>query len=103
MAQALSELGIGRGDRVAIWLPNIPLWVVSLFACAQLGAIVLAVNTRFRSSELSDTLGRAEAKALIFWPSFRGIGFTEVLHQICRRTAALRRAAFRSRRTRGSA
>ena len=49
LAQGLRELGVQAGDRVALWLPNIPAWLCCFFACARLGAIAVSVNSRFRS------------------------------------------------------
>lgn len=71
VARGLAQLGIGEGDRVALWLPNVPAWLACFFACARLGAIVVAVNTRFRSGEIADIVGRSAAKALVFWPDFQ--------------------------------
>ncbi|HJQ60918.1 MAG TPA: AMP-binding protein [Vineibacter sp.] len=79
VAAGLRRLGVGPGDRVAIWLPNIPAWLATFFACARLGAIAMAVNTRFRSSELADILGRSGAKILVFWPAFKQIDFAGIL------------------------
>ena len=53
-ARGLLNLGVSHGDRVAFWLPNCPAYVVLYLACAQLGAIAVAVNTRFRSTEVAD-------------------------------------------------
>src|ERR1051325_338525 len=60
LARGFADLGVAPGDRVAIWLPNVPLWVEAFLACAQIGAIAVGVNTRFRSAELADVLGRSE-------------------------------------------
>lgn len=79
IARGLLALGIKEGDRVAIWLPNVPAWVACFFACAQIGAIVVAVNTRFRVNEIEDVLGRSGAKVLVVWPGFRGIDFDAIL------------------------
>ncbi len=79
VAQGLHDLGVREGDRVALWLPNVPAWLISLFACARLGAIVVAVNTRFRSNEIADIVGRSGAKVLIYWPGFRHIDFDGIL------------------------
>lgn len=79
VAQGLRELGVREGDRVALWLPNVPAWLVTFFACARLGAIVVAVNTRFRSNEIADIVGRSGAKALVYWPAFRHIDFDGIL------------------------
>ena len=68
VAGALARLGIGRGDRVAFWLPNVPAYLTLFFACARLGAIAAAVNTRFKAHEVGDIVGRSGAKALVLWP-----------------------------------
>jgi fatty-acyl-CoA synthase len=82
IAGGLQRIGVARGDRVAVWLPNIPEWMEVFLGCARLGAIVLALNTRFRSREVGDILERSGAKVLVFWPGYEGAPFTEVLAQI---------------------
>jgi fatty-acyl-CoA synthase len=62
VAQGLSELCVGTGDPVALWLPNTPAWFALYLACARLGAIAVAVNTRFRASEIADIVGRSGAQ-----------------------------------------
>ncbi len=79
VATGLRRLGIAPGDRVAIWLPNGVAWLASFFACARLGAIAVSVNTRFRSSEVADVLGRSGAKVLVFSPGFKQIDFAGIL------------------------
>ena len=79
LARAFSDLGVRRGDRVAVWLPNVPAWHICLLACSRLGATVVAINTRFRSAELSQILGKAEPRVLVLWPDFRGIDFVPSL------------------------
>lgn len=82
VAGALAALGVGAGDRVAIWLPNVPAWLALLFACARLGAVVVALNTRFRSAEIGDIVGRSAAKLLVLWPGFKGIDFAGILADV---------------------
>lgn len=82
LAQGLAALGVKHGDRVAIWLPNVPSWLACFFACARLGAIAVAVNTRFRSAELADILSRAGVKVLVMWPSYRDIDFAGILASV---------------------
>ncbi len=79
VAAGLRRLGVREGERVALWLPNLTAWLASFFACAQLGAIAVAVNTRFRSHELADIVGRSGCKTLVFWPGFKQIDFTGIL------------------------
>ncbi len=82
LAAGLAQAGVGPGDRVAIWLPNCTEWVTTFLACAHLGALVLAVNTRFRALEVADMLGRGKADWLVFWPGFKGIDFQGILNQV---------------------
>ena len=84
IAQGLADFGIGKGDRVALWLPNTPAWLALYFACARLGAIAVAVNTRFRSAEIADIIGRSGARLLVLWPDFRRIDFLGILGEVDR-------------------
>ncbi|MFY9316987.1 MAG: AMP-binding protein [Burkholderiales bacterium] len=79
LAQGLRKLGVRAGDCIALWLPNLPAWLAAFFGCAQLGAIAVSVNTRFRSHELADILQRSRARVLLFWPRFKGIDFAGIL------------------------
>src|SRR5437763_3303067 len=81
-AQGLADLGVGPGDRVALWLPNVPAYPVLYFACVRLGAIAVAVNTRYRAVEVDDIVGRSGAKVLACAPGFRGIDFLSILAEI---------------------
>ncbi|MBN9418682.1 hypothetical protein ABS71_04565 [bacterium SCN 62-11] len=66
VAGALHRLGIGRGDRVAVWLNNRQEWIELQFALARLGAILVTVNTAFRSQELDYLLRQCQARALVY-------------------------------------
>src|SRR3954471_3597002 len=79
VAPGLQELGVRRGDRVALWLPSIPAWLATFAACARLGAITVSLNTRFRSAEIADIVSRSGCRALVYWPQFRNIDFRGIL------------------------
>jgi fatty-acyl-CoA synthase len=81
-AQGLADLGVGPGDRVALWLPNVPAYLFLYFACARLGAIAVAVNTRYRAVEVADIVGRSGAKVLACAPGFRRIDFLSILAEV---------------------
>ena len=69
VAHGLARLGVGPGDRLALWLPKVPARLASFFACAQLGAIAVSVNTRCRSRKVADIVARSGARALVSWSS----------------------------------
>ncbi len=64
-ANALKNLGIRRGDRVAIYLPMIPEAVVAMLACARIGAVHSVVFGGFSAESLRDRINDAQAVALI--------------------------------------
>jgi acetyl-CoA synthetase len=73
LAQGLRQLGVKKGDRVAIYLPTIPEAIVAMLATARLGAIHTVVFGGFAPSALRDRIVDADAKVLITADgSFRG-------------------------------
>ncbi|MDA1100627.1 MAG: AMP-binding protein [Proteobacteria bacterium] len=78
-ATVLADLGVSVGDRVALWLPNCPAYMALCLGCCRLGAIAVAVNTRFRSTEVADIIGRSGAEIMVMWPGFREIDFLGLL------------------------
>jgi fatty-acyl-CoA synthase len=82
LAGYFANRGIRPGQRVALWLPNSVQWIAAFLALSHLGAIALLANTRFRSHELQDMIERGQARALIYWPGFKGIDFDAILQDI---------------------
>ncbi|MGE0725317.1 MAG: AMP-binding protein [Alphaproteobacteria bacterium] len=79
IAGGLARLGIGAGDRIALWLPNGAAFLALFFACARRRAVAFMVNTRFRHGEMADILARGRIRALALAPGFKGIGFLDIL------------------------
>ncbi|WPB58371.1 AMP-binding protein [Xylophilus sp. GOD-11R] len=82
LAGGLSAIGIGRGDVVAIWLPNTPDWIAVLFACARVGATVLSLNPRFGAYEIGNFVRRSRCVALFYAPEHRGKAAAPILEQL---------------------
>ena len=78
----LAAQGIGKGDVVAVWLVNRIEWIALLFAAARLGAVIAAVNTRYRSAEVAHLLKLSGAKLLVIEAAFRTIDFAAILADI---------------------
>ena len=64
-ANVLADLGVGKGDRVAIYLPMIPEAVVAMLACARIGAVALGRLRRLLRRGLRSRIDDAEAKLVI--------------------------------------
>lgn len=90
VARGLLQVGIGKGDRVAIWATNLPEWVILQFATAKIGAVLVTINTRYRSSELEYVLRQSDATALFLESGVGDNDFTAALFHV---VPELRRAA----------
>jgi fatty-acyl-CoA synthase len=80
----LAAQGIGRGDVVAVWLVNRIEWIALLFAAARLGAVVAAVNTRYRSAEVAHLLRLSGARLMVVEAAFRSIDFAAILADVAK-------------------
>lgn len=85
-AAALRRLGLRKGDRVALLLPNSPQFVIAFFAALRLGALVVAINPTYTSRELQHPLTDSGAETLItlnrFWPRLAGLTATTGLRRV---------------------
>ncbi len=64
-AGGLTERGIGEGDRVAIYLPNVPQFVVTFHGTLMTGGVVVPMNPQYRSREISHLLADSGAKVVV--------------------------------------
>src|ERR1700733_8766306 len=65
IAAALSRLGLGAGDRLAVLLPNGPEYIELVYACGWLGVIVVPINTRLSTVEIDHVLADAAPRGLV--------------------------------------
>ena len=70
LANGLKNLGIRRGDRVAVMLPNIPEFVYSFLALQKMGAVMVPFNTMYKGREIIHILNDCGAKAIIALTNF---------------------------------
>jgi fatty-acyl-CoA synthase len=82
IARGLLSYGISRGDRVALWAPNVPEWVVLQFALAKIGAVLVTVNTSLRAAEVEYLLRQSESSTLVTVAGFRDLDYVETIYGI---------------------
>jgi fatty-acyl-CoA synthase len=78
LAAALHELGVETGDRIALALPNWPEFVISMFAAARLGAVIVPLNPRYTVPELQYMLRHSEATVVISAEEFNGVDYLQL-------------------------
>jgi fatty-acyl-CoA synthase len=71
IAKGLMGLGVKKGEKVAVWANNVPYWVALQFATAKIGAVLLTVNTHYRSHELEYLLKHSETENLFIIGQYR--------------------------------
>lgn len=65
MGNSLRKLGVGKGDRVAMYLQNSPEYLVTYFAICKLGAVAVPFNIMYKSSEITYILNNCRAEVLV--------------------------------------
>jgi fatty-acyl-CoA synthase len=82
LAAGLHKLGLRKGDRVGIWSPNRPEWVLTQFATARLGLIMVNINPAYRLAELEYALVKVGCKALVTAASFKSSDYLGMLQTL---------------------
>ncbi|HSB09634.1 MAG TPA: AMP-binding protein [Blastocatellia bacterium] len=82
VAKGLLSIGIETGDRVALWAPNIPEWVLLQFALAKIGAVLVTVNTSLRAGEIEYLLRQSECSTLVTVAGVRDVDYVETIYEV---------------------
>ncbi|HEY6293788.1 MAG TPA: AMP-binding protein [Terriglobia bacterium] len=82
-ARGFLRLGVQKGDRVGIWATNYAEWVITQFATAKIGAILVTINPAYRAAELEYALRQSECSTLLLIPGFRDCDYVDTLASIC--------------------
>lgn len=82
LAAGLSKLGLQCGDRLGIWAPNCPEWLLTQFATARLGIILVNINPAYRLNELSFALEKVGCRALITAEQFKTSNYLGMLNEL---------------------
>jgi fatty-acyl-CoA synthase len=82
LARGLLAAGIETGERVGIWSPNCPEWVLLQYATAKMGAILVNINPAYRTHELAYVLRQAGIKLLVSAESFRTSDYRAMVGEV---------------------
>jgi fatty-acyl-CoA synthase len=81
-AAGLLALGLVPGDRIGIWSPNNAEWVVTQYAAAKAGLILVTINPAYRSHELEYALAKVGCKALVLAAAFKSSDYIAMLRDL---------------------
>nr|WP_304130003.1 AMP-binding protein [Methanobrevibacter smithii] len=82
LAKGLLSIGVGKGDHVGIWAKNVPEWLTFMFATAKIGAVLVTVNTAYKSHELEYILKQSDMKALALTDRFRDNNYIDIIYEL---------------------
>ena len=82
VAKGLLKLGVKKGDHLSIWAYNVPEWVVLQFATAKIGAVLVTVNTAYKSAELEYVLNQSDSTTLFMVKSFKDTDYVKTLADV---------------------
>ena len=82
-ARGLIKLGVQPGDNVTLWMPNRPEWVHLMFAVAKIGAVVVPVNTRFRTADLEYVVRQSDSTTLITVDRSGPVEYLGMVRELC--------------------
>ena len=83
VAKGFLSIGVRKGDHVAIWATNIPEWMLTLFASAKIGAVLVTVNTNYKVFELDYLLRQSDAKVLVMNSGFKDSDYVKIINELC--------------------
>lgn len=82
IAKGLMALGIVKGEKVAIWATNVPHWVSLMFATAKIGAVLITVNTGYKTSEIEYLLTQSDTENLVIINGFRDTDYVSTIYEL---------------------
>ena len=82
VARGLLGLGVEKGERVGIWAPNCPEWVLLQYATAKIGAVLVNVNPAYRTHELGYVLRQSGARVLVTAESFKTSDYVAMVEEV---------------------
>ncbi|ALV45573.1 AMP-binding protein [Arthrobacter alpinus] len=94
LARGLLAAGIAKGDRVGIWAPNVPEWVLLQYATAKIGAILVNVNPSYRVHEFRYAVQQSGMSLLVALEEFKGSDYRGMINQIQPECPALTAASY---------
>ena len=82
IAKGLMALGVKKGDKLALWATNVPHWTAIMFATAKIGAVLLTINTNYKSAEIDYILRQSETEHLMMIDGYRDTDYVNTIYEL---------------------
>jgi len=75
-------IGVGKGDHVSVWTTNVPEWIYIQFGLGMIGAVLVTVNTNYKSHELEYILNQSDSTTLVLIEEYRDTNFFNITNAV---------------------
>lgn len=82
-AKALISLGVKAGNKVSVWATNVPAWYIAFWATTKIGAVLVTVNTAYKSHEADYLLRQSDTHTLIMIESCLDSNYRQIINELC--------------------
>ena len=82
MAKGLMAIGVRKGDHVGVWARNVPEWLTLMFATAKIGAVLVTINTNYKSHELEYLVKQSDMHTLAIVDGLRDVSYPDVVYEL---------------------
>ncbi|MBQ0084412.1 MAG: AMP-binding protein [Clostridiales bacterium] len=82
-ARALVSLGVSAGNKVAVWATNVPEWLIAFWAVTKIGAVLVSVNTAYKTHEIEYLLRQSDTHTLIMIESSKDSDYKGSINELC--------------------
>ena len=82
-ARALIALNVKPGDHVAIWATNIPAWYITFWAVTKIGAVLVTINTSYKTHEINYLLKQSDTHTLVMIDSYKDSSYVDIINELC--------------------
>ncbi|MBO5317959.1 MAG: AMP-binding protein, partial [Oscillospiraceae bacterium] len=82
-ARALVSMGVKAGSKVAVWATNVPAWYITFWAATKLGAVLVTVNTAYKSHEAEYLLRQSDTHTLVMIENCLDSDYRGIINELC--------------------
>ena len=82
-ARALVSLGVRPGSKVSVWATNVPAWYITFWATVKIGAVLVTMNTAYKSHEAEYLLRQSDTHTLVMIESALDSNYRQIINELC--------------------
>ena len=82
LAKGLLSIGVKKGDKVGVWAKNVPDWLTFMFATSKIGAVLVTVNTNYKSAEVKYIMQNADIHTMCMVNGYRDSDYVQMIYDL---------------------